>query len=151
MSETRYTPIRPEGTFTVAVERTVRHDSRERMHYEYAFRVEARATTNDFVDHFARLVAAHGRLSGKACARMMGIDETGFKAALAALTGAGVREWADTFAATVAETLLRETSLPLGDIARATGFTGRGGRGSFSRWFRDRYKCTPREWRWANR
>lgn len=150
MTQTKYTQIRPEGVFTVAVERTVKHDTREKMHYEYTFRVEARATQNDFIDHFARLVARHGKCPGKTYAAMMDIDESGFKAALTAITGAGIREWTDAMAAAVAETLLRETSLPVGDIARAAGFIGRGGRGTFSRWFRERYKCTPLDWRWGN-
>ncbi|MDR2937115.1 MAG: hypothetical protein LBU80_07240 [Rikenellaceae bacterium] len=89
------------------------------MHYEYTFRIEARATTNDFIDLFARL--APPTASCPAYTRMMGIDEHGFKAALAALTGAGIREWTDVFAAAVSEALLRETPLPLGDIARAAG------------------------------
>ena len=119
MTQTKYTQIGPVGVFTVAVERAVKHDSRDKMHYEYAFRIEARPTQNDFIDHFARLLAAHGKAPGVSYARMMGIDETLFKAALTAITGAGIREWTGTFAAVVAKTLLRETSLPVGRIASA--------------------------------
>lgn len=134
--------------FTVVVVRTIKHDTSDTMHYEYKFRVEVRETANDFINLFARLVVLYGKDSGKTYASMMDVDEKGFNAALMALTGVGVNEWTDALATAVAETLLRETSLPIKKIAHAAGWSGRGAQSSFSRWFSKRYKCAPSKWRW---
>jgi AraC-like DNA-binding protein len=127
----------------------VKHDTRYKMHYEYTFTVETRPTRNDFIDLFATLVAAHGKRTAAFYAHIIGTDEWLLKATLKTLSGAGIREWTDALAAAVAETLLRETSLPVGEIAAAAGWgAAKGGRGIFTRWFTRRYKCSPLDWRW---
>jgi transcriptional regulator GlxA family with amidase domain len=121
------------------------------MHYEFAYTVEARPTENDFINLFASLVARHGKMPAKSYAAMMGVDALGLAMTLATLTGAGIREWTDAFVRAVAEPLLRETDWQVGRIAAATGWSGKGGHAIFSRWFAHRYRCSPLDWRWANR
>jgi AraC-like DNA-binding protein len=145
MEQTKYTQIPPAGMFKVTVTRTVVHDTRTKMHYEFAYTVEASLTQNDFIDLFASLVIAHGKMPAKSYAAMMGVGVRPLETTLATLSGAGFPEWTDAFVRAVAEALLRETDWQVGRIARAAGF----GRVSiFSRWFRSKYKCTPLDWRW---
>jgi AraC-like DNA-binding protein len=113
--------------------------------------VTARPTRNDFIDRFAALVIAHGKRPAKTYARLLGTEVWLLKATLKALSGVGIRDWTNALAAAVAETLLRETSLPMGRIAAAAGWPSPNGGTIFSRWFAQRYRCTPLEWRYANR
>ncbi|MDR2911068.1 MAG: helix-turn-helix domain-containing protein [Bacteroidales bacterium] len=148
MEQTKYTQIPPAGMFKVTVERTVKHDSRTKMHYEFAYTVEASPTENDFINLFASLVIAHGKCPATTYAAMLGVGVRPLETTLATLTGAGFLEWTDAFVCAVAEPLLRETDWQVGRIAQAAGF---GRVGIFSRWFRSKYKCTPLDWRYANR
>ena len=151
MTTEKYTKISPEGMFSVAVNRSLEYCKNEMMKYEYTFTIDVKPTQNDFINMFAGLVARHGKCSSLEYAKMMGIDETYFNYALIALTGVGIREWTDAMTAAVAETLLRETSLPVYRIAESVGLsTERSKTGMFCRWFVKRYKCTPRQWKHAN-
>jgi AraC-like DNA-binding protein len=133
--------------FAVVVERTVKQDRGNKLHYEYGYRVEVRQTANDFIDLFARLVVRHGKRPAKTYARLLGTDEALLKATLRLLSGTDVRGWTDALARAVAETLLRETYLPVGRIAAAVGWSV----GIFSHWFRRQYKRAPLDWRYMNR
>ncbi len=147
MNETKYLPKSPGAVFTARVERTVKHDTREKMHYEYTLRVEAAPTGCAFLDLFARHVMTIGKAPAAVFAKRMGVEELPLTITLTTLSGVGIREWTDTFAGTVVELLLRETDWRIGRIAEAAHFTSLT---VFSRWFRRRYRCTPQEWRWRN-
>lgn len=150
--ETKYTQIRPEDVFTVTVERTVKHDTREKMHYEYAFTVKVCKTQNDFINLFAELLVRHGRHPASFYAELMSVNERGLMTTLQTLTGVGIREWVDAFAAKVSETLLSETTLSIGEIAIAAGWSSQvNGLSCFSRWFEKCYNCSPFKWRQENR
>ncbi len=148
MTNTKYPQKPPAGAFRVTVERVVKHDSRERMHYEYAYTVEAAPTGNDFLDHLAALVTRHGNVSAATYAAMIGITAPQLNATLAALSGAGLLEWTDEFAGSVAEALLAATNWRVKRVAEAALMSSPR---AFNAFFRRRYKCTPQEWRWAHR
>jgi AraC-like DNA-binding protein len=128
----------------VTVTRTLVHDAANKMHYEFAYTVEAAATRNDFIDLFAETVIRHGKMPVKTCAAAMGVGVQQLQMTLLTLSGAGILEWMDAFAGAVSEALLRQTDWKVMRIAAAAGF---GRLNVFSRWFRARYKCTPGEWR----
>ncbi len=144
----KYPKKSPEGVFRVAVERSVEHDTREQMHYEYTYTVETVPTGCDFLDLFASLIMRRGNVPAKQYATRLGVTEKQLTGTLAALSGANFRDWTDAFAGAVAETLLRETNWPIARIARATRMSSSR---AFNYFFLRRYKCTPQEWRWANR
>lgn len=131
--------------FVVQVERVFKQKSRHKLGYEYTYKVDFRPTNCDFVAQFAELVAKLGKSPAIVFATRMGIDEQQLVVTLATLTGAGVREWCDTFAYAVGEALLRETDWSVESVAHAVGFSSTG---LFSRFWRKKYKCTPRQWRW---
>jgi len=147
MKEKIFLPHTPEGMFTVRVERSVKHDSREKMHYEYSYTVDLKPCACDFVSAFANLVRTMGKRQAVVYAECFGVSERQLKATLETLTGAGPREWADTFACAVSEALLRETNWEAGRIGQAVGI---GSVTVFSRFFRRIYGCSPLEWRWRN-
>jgi AraC-like DNA-binding protein len=148
METDKYLKKSPAGVFRGAVESTVKHDSRERMHYEYSYKVEIVSTGCDFLDHFAALVTRHGNVHAKHYAAMLGVTEKQLTATITALSGAGFRDWTDEFAGAVAEALLRGTNWQVARISRAALMSSPR---AFNYFFRRRYKCTPQEWRWANR
>ncbi len=147
MNETKYLPKTPAAVFTARVERVVVHDSRTKMHYEYTLRVEATPTGCEFLDLFARHVMLIGKAPAEVFAARLGVGELQLTTTLATLSGAGIREWTDTFAAAVVERLLAETDWKIGRVAEAAHFTSLT---TFSRWFGRRYKCAPHVWRWRN-
>lgn len=148
MEQTKYTRIRPETMFRVTVERTVKHDSRERMHYEYTHTVEVAPCANDFLALFAALVARHGNRHASFYAPAMGVDERQLTVTLQTLSGAGIRDWTDAHGSAVAEALLRGTNWEVGRVGKAARFSSGV---TFSRFFRRTHGCTPQEWRWSNK
>jgi transcriptional regulator GlxA family with amidase domain len=149
--EMKYAQISPEGMFKVVVERIIIHDTPMRMHYEYKYVVETRQTQNDFVNMFVALVVRHGKCPASVYAKLMGLEQRGMMTTLITLTGVGINEWTDAFAAAISETLLRETKLPVGKIAVAAGWDLKAnGLSILSRWFINRYGCSPLKWRREN-
>lgn len=144
MEHKKYKPINPRDVFAVTVERTVTRDTREKMHYEYTARIEARPTGNEFIDIFAELVAYYGKRRSTAFAAIMGVPDEGLRATLTTLCGgAGIMEWTDAFVCVVAEELLSKTNWKVERIAREVGWSV----GIFSHFFSRRYKCTATRWR----
>ncbi len=147
MNKRTYKLITPAEVFAVSVESTLHQVTPLTMSREYTLRVEVRPTGCEFIDVFARLVAAHGKQQAEFYADRMGVETMKFLATLITLSGVEAREWGDVFAATVVEALLSQTDWRMNRVAEAARFSGPI---VFSQWFRRRYKCTPQEWRRAN-
>lgn len=142
----KYKQIHPEGMFKATVERTIKHDSREKMHYEYSYTVEIAPCTNDFLTLFAKQVTLYGSRRPKFYAPIMGA-ETGLRLTTTLQTLSGVvevRDWTDAFASALTEALLSETNWGMDRIAKAAHFYSPA---AFSRFFQRTHDCTPKEWR----
>lgn len=148
MKDTKYIQIRPVDMFRVAVGRSVKHDSSEKMHYEYTHTVEVVPSECRFLNLFAALVARHGNRSSAFYAAAMGVGERQLQITLQTLSGAGIHDWTDAHGSTVAETLLRDTNWEIERIGRATHFLSAV---TFSRFFSRTHGCSPMKWRWSNK
>lgn len=144
----KYIPIRPEDRFKVAVERTVKHDSPDKIHYEYTYTVEVVPSECSFLNLFAALVVRHGNRNTSFYAPAMGIEEYQLHVTLQTLSGAGIRNWTDAYANVMAETLLRETDWRVGRIAQEAHFLSTT---TFDRFFHRTHHTTPKQWRKSKR
>jgi AraC family transcriptional regulator, transcriptional activator of pobA len=96
-------------------------------------------------DVFAVIDRGHGQpLSLRDVAREVGMTPAHLTTVVRRRTGRTVQEWIIERRMAEARTLLAETNLPVGEVARRVGMADPG---YFSRLFRRTYGTTPRSWR----
>lgn len=144
MNERPYKLINPAEVFSATVEVTMKKVTALKMRREYTCNIEVKPTGCEFLDVFARLVAAHGKKREPFYATRMGVEGNSLHATIIALSGVRVNDWSDVFASTMVEALLSKTNWPISRIAETAHFSGPI---VFNQWFRRKYKCKPHEWR----
>lgn len=102
-----------------------------------------KATTLDRVRELVELLLPTGRCSIEQVARSLGVDRRTVHRQLAK-EGETFTSVVDVTRRSVAEHVLRNPNRPLSEVAEMLAFSSHS---NFTRWFRSRFGCSPRQWR----
>lgn len=103
-----------------------------------------RPTPNDFMNIFITILHTRGNCTSACIAKYMGIKTLELQYAIPAMTGLSMAEWKERYILLMANDLVKNTELPMNEVAKRLGFASQEG---FNRFYKRMTKKQPLEMR----